>query len=113
MMLDQQAKQWAVFLHLSQFLSYLIPLAGVVVPLAIWLVKKDQLPGLDTHGRNVMNWLISAFIYAAVGLILAFIGIGFLILLPLGICAIAFPIVGAINASDGKVWRYPLSIRFL
>jgi hypothetical protein len=47
MLPDQQVKQWAVFLHLSQFLSYLIPLAGVVVPLAIWLVKKDQVPGLD------------------------------------------------------------------
>lgn len=113
MLPDQQAKQWAIFLHLSQFLSYLIPLAGVVVPLAIWLVKKDQIPGLDAHGRNVMNWLISAFIYGLIGGILIIIGIGFLILLPLGVCAIVFPIVGAINASDGKVWRYPLSIRFL
>jgi len=28
------------------------------------------------------------------------------------IVAVAFPIVGAIKASDGEVWRYPLSIRF-
>jgi uncharacterized Tic20 family protein len=36
MIQDQQTRQWAMFLHLSQFAGYIIPLAGLVVPIIIW-----------------------------------------------------------------------------
>ena len=35
-------KTWAILLHLSQFCGFLIPLAGLVVPIVLWQVKKNE-----------------------------------------------------------------------
>ncbi|MEX1228871.1 MAG: DUF4870 domain-containing protein [Planctomycetaceae bacterium] len=110
--LEQRTRQWALFLHLSQFAGYLVPLAGLIVPIVIWQLKKAELPGLDAHGKVVVNWIISALLYAIVCVILIFVFIGIPLLIVLGILAIIFPIVGAIKGNNGEVWRYPLSITF-
>ena len=80
---DEQTKQWAMFLHLSVLLSHVVPLAGIIAPIVIWQVKKDELPAIDVHGRNAVNFLISFFIYVMVSAILCvvLIGIPFLICL--------------------------------
>lgn len=108
---DSQTRNWAMILHLSQFAGVLLPLAGLLAPLIIWQVKKTELPGIDEHGRIVMNWIVSAFIYAIVFSLLTLVIVGFPLLIVLGVVAIAFPIVGAVKASSGVAWRYPLSIR--
>ncbi len=110
---DLQTRRWAMFLHLSQFAGYVVPLAGLVVPIVIWQLKKVELPGIDVHGKNVVNWIISEIIYAAIGFILTFVIIGIPLLIALGIIGIIFPIVGGIKANNGDVWKYPLSFSFL
>jgi uncharacterized Tic20 family protein len=109
---EQQTRQWAMFLHLSQFAGYLVPLAGLIVPIVLWQIKKAELPRIDDHGKVVANWIISEIIYAAIGVILLFVLIGIPLLIVLGILGIIFPIVGAIKASNGELWKYPLSIPF-
>ncbi len=42
-----------------------------------------------------------------------FVVIGFFLLLAIGVVAIVFPIIGAMKASNGEVWKYPLTISFL
>ena len=39
--------------------------------------------------------------------------IGLIILIPLAIAAIVFPILGGLKAKDGIFWKYPLTIDFL
>src|SRR5262245_1159382 len=74
---DGESRQWAMFLHFSQFFGFLLPLAGLIVPIVIWQVKKDELPWLDQHGKNVVNWIISEIIYffACILLVIVIIGI--------------------------------------
>lgn len=110
--LEQQARQWAMFLHFSLLAGYLVPLAGLVVPIVIWQIKKDELQGIDRHGRIVVNWIISHLIYLVVCIPLAFVVIGIPLLIALGIMAVVFPIIGGIKANNGEVWKYPLSIPF-
>jgi uncharacterized Tic20 family protein len=110
---EQQARQWAFLLHLSILAGFVVPVAGLVIPIAIWQLKKDELLGIDAHGKNVVNWIISAIIYAVVCVILAFVIIGIPLLIALGVVAVIFPIVAAIKAKNGEVWKYPLSISFL
>jgi hypothetical protein len=110
---DRDARQWAMFLHLSVLAGFLIPLGGLVVPIAIWQMKKDQFPLLDAHGRNAMNWIISEVIYWTISFILAFILIGLPMLGILGLLSIIFPVVAAVKANNGVVWKYPLAIPFL
>ncbi|MFM1770321.1 MAG: hypothetical protein RJA22_2850 [Verrucomicrobiota bacterium] len=107
------ARQWAMYLHLSQLLGFVIPLAGFVAPIVIWQVKKDQIPGLDPHGRMVVNWMISAFIYALISGLLCFVLIGIPLLWALAVVGVVFPIIGGIKANNGELWNYPMTIRFL
>ena len=105
-------KTWAILLHLSQFCGFLIPLAGLVVPIVLWQVKKNESQLIDQHGRIVANWLITAFIAGIVFFMLSFLLIGIPLLILLGVLCIVFPIVGAIKANDGIAWPYPGSYRF-
>ena len=50
---------WGMFIHLSQLCGYVIPLAGFIVPIILWQVKKDESEVIDQHGRIVTNWIIS------------------------------------------------------
>ena len=110
--INPEARQWALFLHLSLLAGYLIPLAGLVAPIIIWQLKKSDLPSLDAHGKVVANWVISQLIYAAICGLLIFVLIGFPLLIVLAVLGVIFPIIGAVKASDGEVWTYPLSIKF-
>jgi uncharacterized protein len=107
------ANQWATFLHLSLLAGFVVPFAGLVVPIIIWQLKKNEFPSLDAHGKVVMNWLISEVIYAVAGIILTFLIIGIPMLIALGVVGIVFPVIGAIKANNGELWNYPLSITFL
>ncbi len=106
-------KQMGLFLHLSQLLNIIIPFAGVIVPIVLWQVKKDEIPALDAHGKMVANWLISSLIYLAVSLVLTLVLIGILGFIAIGIMSVVFPIIGAIKANNGELWEYPLTIKFL
>lgn len=114
---ERDARLWAAILHASMLSSNLIPFAGFVVPIVIWLVKRDELPDLDQHGRAAVNWMISAFLYAVGATILWFtvIGIPVAIILWIGlwVANIAFPLIAAIKAYDGLHWRYPASLSIL
>ena len=52
-------------------------------------------------------------IYDAIALILCFILIGIPILILLWILNTVFVIVASIKASEGQLYRYPLTIRFI
>jgi uncharacterized protein len=110
---EQETRRWGLLLHLSVLAGYALPIAGIVVPIAIWQLKKDALPTIDAHGKNAVNWIISLIVYAVVCGILAFTLIGIPLLMALGVVAVVFPIVAAIKANNGEVWKYPLAISFL
>lgn len=100
-------------LHFSVLAGYVVPLAGLIVPILIWQLKKADLPGLDEHGKNAVNWIISHIVYAIVCVILCFAcGIGIPLLVALGIVALIFPIIAGIKANEGEVWKYPMAIPF-
>jgi hypothetical protein len=84
----------------------------LIVPILIWQLKKAELPKIDVHGKNAVNWIISHIIYIIVCIPLIFLIIGIPLLLAVGVLSIVFPIVAAIKASNGEVWKYPLTIRF-
>jgi uncharacterized Tic20 family protein len=111
--LEKQTREWALLLHLSMLAGYAVPLAGLVAPIVIWQVKKDELPEIDRHGKNAVNWIISHIIYIIVCIPLCFVLIGIPLIIAVAVMAIVFPIMAAIKGNNGEVWRYPLSITFL
>ena len=60
-----------------------------------------------------MNWILSVLIYGIVCGLFYIILIGIPLAIALVIVGVVFPIIGAVKASDGELWPYPMSIRFL
>lgn len=108
----QKDEQWAMYLHLSQYAGFVVPLAGFALPIILWQMKKDEVPGLDAHGKVVTNWMLTAFIYQVISIILMVIVVGIIGIIVVALLQLIFPIIGAIKANDGILWRYPTSINF-
>ena len=86
---------------------------GIAVPIVLWAVNKDQSQVIDQHGKNIINFLISMFIYAVVSVALWIAIVGFFTLIAVAVVSIVFPIIAAVKANDEVYWKYPLCIRFL
>ena len=94
--------------------SFVLPAFGLILgPLIWWVLMKDKSPAAREHGGEVLNFAISYFIYITISTLLAFVLIGIPLLILLSVAMIVFIIIGTIQASDGKLYRYPLIIRFI
>src|SRR5215212_6609910 len=93
-----------VFLH---FPGHLIP------PLIVWLMKRDESPEIDAHGKEAVNFQLSMLIYNLVAAVFCLILIGFVFLAILWVLNAVLVIIAAIKASDGEFYRYPMTIRFI
>lgn len=112
--IDREHRMWATFCHLAGLLSLSgIPFMGLIGPLVLWLLKKDQSSFIDDQGREAVNFQISMGIYMFVAgfLILALVGIPLLIGLVLA--EIILILIACIRSNEGALYRYPLTIRFL
>lgn len=108
--LERRTRQWAMFIHFSVLASWLVPLAGVVVPVLLWQLKKDELPGIQSHAYVVLNWIISSLIYGVICFLLLFVAIGVLGFFVLALLTVVYSVVGGVKANDGELWPYPGTI---
>jgi uncharacterized Tic20 family protein len=97
-----------------------VPFGHVVGPLIVWLMKKDEFPEVDAHGKESLNFQISISIYfIVVGImtvVLSIILIGLIgipILIGMAIAWIVLVIVASVKANEGGFYKYPATIRFL
>lgn len=97
---------------------------GILAPLIIWIIKKDDSSFMDKTGKNVLNFHISYWIWYIAGFVLVGISIatklGFLIaiagiaLLVIGVMMFVCSIIGAIKSGGGDSdWNPPLTLRLL
>jgi hypothetical protein len=106
-------RQWIVATHLSALIGLLVPFGNIIAPLIIWLIKKQEYPGLDTVGRSVLNFQISWMIYAFVAGLTIWVCIGAILLPAVVIAWLVFLIIGAVKASNGETYKFPLTIKML
>jgi hypothetical protein len=76
-------------------------------------MKRADSPEIDAHGKESLNFQLSMLIYNVIAGILCIILIGIPILILLYLLNIIFVIVASIKASEGQLYRYPITIRFL
>jgi uncharacterized Tic20 family protein len=107
---DRETRQWAMFIHFSILAGWAIPLAGLVVPIILWQIKKDELPGIVPHAHIVLNWIVSSLVYAAICFVLLIIVIGAFGFIALGLVTIIYAIIGGLKANEGEAWEYPGTI---
>lgn len=107
---DKKTNQWAMFIHFSILAGWIIPIGGLIVPILLWQIKKDELPGIVPHAHVVLNWIVSSLVYALICFILMFVVIGIFGFMALGLATVIFAIMGGIKANDGELWEYPGTI---
>ena len=111
---SSSVRTWCMLAHATALVGFLVPVAGHIVgPLIVWLAKRQDSPEIDAHGKESMNFQISMLIWNVVAGILCLVLIGIPILILLHILNIIFVIVASIQASEGKLYRYPLTIRLI
>ncbi|TBW26386.1 DUF4870 domain-containing protein [Gramella sp. KN1008] len=110
----REDNQMLVMTHLSQLLDLVTVIGGFLVPLILWLTQKDKVAGMDMHGKMILNFQISLFIYSIISIpLIILFGLGILMLVIIGLIALILPVMNAIKVSNGEMPYYPLTIEFL
>lgn len=101
----------AAVTHLSGLAGYIIPLGGVIVPIIIWAVKSDS-PVISSIAKQALLLNVIVFLtfsaLAVLWITIILIPLVILAWIVLGVVAIALPIVGAVKASEGTYYKYPV-----
>jgi uncharacterized protein len=111
---SSNTRTWTVLSHASALIGFFVPWAGHILgPLIVWLAKRGDSPEIDAHGKESLNFQISMLIYNLIAGVLCLVLIGFVILGILHILNLVLVIVASIQASEGKLYRYPITIRLI
>jgi hypothetical protein len=112
--LNKEEQNWAMFCHLSALSGFIIPLGNVLGPLILWLVKKKDMPLVDQHGKEALNFQITVTIAMVISILLMFVLIGILLVFVVGIGALVLTIVAAVKVSNGQLdYKYPFAFRLI
>lgn len=104
---SDDARSMAMLIHLLAIFTWFL------VPLILWLVKKDSSRFVDQQGKEVVNFELTLMIGVVVGAATMCIVIGFFILAAVGVVNIVFGILSTMEVNQGKPYRYPVCIRFI
>ena len=104
----QDEKNLGLIMHVLSLVGF-----SLIGPLIVWLVKKDESTFIDVQGRELLNFQLSVLIYALVCIPLCLILIGIPLLMLIGLGTVILTIIGLVKATEGKIYRFPLTIRML
>lgn len=107
----------AMLAHIGTLISLVTAIGGFVVPLVIYLMKKDEGPEsafVASEAKESLNFQITMLLAAmAVFVLGALTCIGFLLAFPLALYAIIMPIVVGLKAKEGISYPYPVTLRLV
>lgn len=117
-----EEKAWGSAAHWSALVASFVAM-GFLGPLVVLLLKGESSPWVRHQATESLNFQLSMLVYGAVGglvggfLVLATLGIGIFVLLPVmvafGAFWLVFTVIGAVSAAGNGAWRYPLTIRMV
>lgn len=102
---DNNSKVLSILSHILGIFT------GFIGALIIYLVAEDK--EVKDNARNALNWQLSALIYSVISVILIIVLIGFILIIAVAILNLVFCILAAIKSSEGRIYEYPLTIKFL
>jgi uncharacterized protein len=111
---EKWARTWSMLCHLSALTLFIgIPFGNLAGPLLVWLLKRNEHPEVEEHGKESLNFQLSMTIYALFSALLVLVLVGFLLLFVLLVLNIVLVVVASVKASNGEPFRYPLTLRLI
>ncbi len=105
---------FVILIHVSVLLGIIIlPIFGFVVPIVMWEQGRKRSLVVDEHGKNVVNWVISLFLYLVISGIFCTMIIGCFFIPIILLFALITNIIGIVKAVNEVIWEYPLTIKFI
>ena len=102
---------------ICHFLSFAgltgIPFGNIIGPLILWVLKRDEFPSVNEHGKESINFQISMTIYTILAGLSILLVVGIVVLPAVIIANFVLVVIAGIKAANGEFYRYPLTIRFI
>lgn len=106
-------RTWGLLAHLLPLPAVWFPFGHIVVPLVIWLIKRDESPFVGDQAREALNFQISISLYGVIAGLLAWFCVGFILMVVIGAAWVVLAIIAAVRANEGVAYRYPLTFRLI
>ena len=104
-----EEKSMAILSHILA----IVPGIGILAPLVIYLVKRNEGSFVEFHARESLNFQITILLAYIISAILIIVLVGILFLWVLPVVNIVLVIVATLRASEGRWYRYPFCIRLV
>src|SRR5437764_10315688 len=91
---SSNVRTWNILCHASALFGVFLHFPGHLLgPLIVWLLKRDESPEIDAHGKEALNFQISMLIYNLVAAVFCLVLIGFFFLAVLWVLNAVFVII--------------------
>ncbi|WP_035085832.1 serine hydrolase [Aquimarina latercula] len=108
-------QKWLLLLHATPFLGLMIPLCNILLPVFLWIHKREDNKIYDVHGRAIINFQITMtilFLLSFISLV-TIEGVGFFLFIAVIPFCIIVMIINIVSVLNSQKFYYPLSIPFL
>ena len=105
----------AMLCHLLSYAGFIVavPGASIIAPLILWAVKKDSMPFVNDQGKEAINFNITVSLIAVLCTLTFWLILPLILLIGVAIAAVVLVIIAAIQANEGKAYRYPFILRLV
>lgn len=112
---NAEERQMGLFAHLGGGLLGLLSGGGLsfLVPLIIYLVKKDESPFVRDQAAQALNFQLLVLIGTFVSSLLTVVLIGALLWPVVVVISLVFGILGGMAANRGEWYRYPFNVNWV
>ena len=126
---EQQVRTWTMLCHLAALSTLIFSLGLVLGPLLVWQIKKNEMPEIEAHGKEAVNFqltivIINIILWIIIGgftsfywmvrspIMFGYLGFG-IVIGCVNIAALVLAVIAGLRANNGGFYRYPFSIRFI
>jgi uncharacterized protein len=127
---QQQVRTWSMLCHFSALASLLFPFGSIIGPFIVWQIKKNELPEINEHAKESLNFQLTILVVTIVFSIFLFGSLGFgalvgnpftmfasgiglaLLLSLVRLISWVLVIIAGLKANNGELYHYP-SIKFI
>lgn len=116
-------KTYLIFLHLSVLVFCVIPFGNIILPMILWLNKRDKIVDVGIQGTNILNFQVLWSIFSNISIItfailkimhIRYSYLPLILAIFLYLMNSIYPIINAVLINKGRRGKlYPKIIRFV